>query len=204
MAPSQGGRQGRRLQDAATERLPSVADRHPAETASVGTCVIVDLLNRPTSTELKHWFEASGFTVTPFFNAEQVADACGDLDASSALALRAMGSEFASITLSKLREANSTTLINSNRKAAGLEQLPMWLADDQVLKLMAHTGGARNDPHKDWLHGPLALDAFKRVAVDLTREGATEETHIAIVNKLTYSSRAGGTHWFTVAWAVAR
>jgi len=168
----------------------------------VGTCVIVDLLNRPTSTKLKRWFEQGGFKVTPFFNAEQVDDACGDLAASSALALRAMGSEFASITLSKLREGNRTTLINRNRKAAGLDRLPMWLADDQVLKLVAHTGDASHDPHKDWLYGPLALDAFKRAAVDLTRAGATCETHIAIVNETTYGSRAGGAHWFTVAWSL--
>jgi len=166
----------------------------------VGTCVIVDFLNRTTSVEVKDLFEASGFKVIPFFNTEQVADACGDLAVTSALALWAMGAEFASITLSKLREGNRETLVNRNRQAAGLDLLPMWLDDDQLLKLASHLGDPIHDPHREWLHGPLALDAFKRVAVDLTRHGATDETHIVIVNESTYDSGAGGTHWFTAAW----
>jgi hypothetical protein len=183
-----------------------------------GRYIVIDFLASAEGHEVAMVLGAAGLTGTKLFSNDQIPNACGHLAAGWACALRALGTEFHTLTKEAAAVYNTERFV-THAKSVLKHSVTKWLFTEEVQEVATEQNpdGPDEDPY--WLNGPGPLEHWRAHFVqtrEMTEEHLefssnllTQRVHIWIINTErglgdwnSQRGSGGGKHWFVAAWCL--
>lgn len=176
-----------------------------------GEAIVIDFMHFVESRDVALQLQRLGLTTTTLFGGPQATPfQCGDNSAAWVCMLRALGSNFAQLTLDAASSINTAAYVASQRPILGKTPADTsWLTGDDIISLVTTNNPDGAGVNPTWLSGPTPLNYFHTFLAQTVREHAYRGVvKIMVVNTAqdrgvpTSNGAVGGVHWFAVAWRI--